>query len=168
MALLKFRLKHFEKCCSFCDQVLEKNPYDQAAWSLKALSLAQMVYVDECEVEESGIAEVLMDETSMSKVSRPGTSFNSVNQSSVISKGVRPTTQSGRPVSGFARPGSQSGRPGTMEQALKTARTARSARPVSTSSGRYVRLGTASMVTSPDGPFINVARLNFNKYGSDS
>ena len=167
-ALLKYRLKDYSKCQALCDQILQKNPQDLAAWSLKALLLSQMVYVDESEVEENGIAEVLLDETSMSKVSRPGTSLNTASGSgSNISKGIRPTTQSGRPVSGFVRPGSESGKSGSMEQALKTARTARSARPISNSSGRYVRLGTASMISSPDGPFINVARLNFNKYGGD-
>ncbi|XP_075245624.1 tetratricopeptide repeat protein 8-like [Convolutriloba macropyga] len=167
LALTKYRLKKYEKCRVICDEILDKNPQDLATWALKAQLLAQMVYVDESEVEENGIAEVLLDEHSMSKVSRPGTSFNATNTNSSISKAIRPTTQSGRPVSGFVRPGSESGRPGTMEQALKTARTARSARPISTASGRYVRLGTASMISSPDGPFINIARLNFNKYGAD-
>ena len=37
-------------------------------------------------------------------------------------------SQSGRPVSGFIRPGTQGGRPGTMEQAVKTSRTASTAR----------------------------------------
>ena len=167
MALLKFRKKEFDKCCAYCDQILQKSPYDQGAWILKARALTEVVYVDEAEVDEDGIAEVLLDDNAMSKVSRPGTSFNAPATSNVISKGVRPTSQSGRPITGFARPGTESGRPGTVEQALKTARTARSARPVSTTSGRYVRLGTASMMASPDGPFINIARLNFNKYGAD-
>lgn len=33
-------------------------------------------------------------------------------------------SQSGRPLSGFIRPGTQSARPGTMEQALRSSRTA--------------------------------------------
>ena len=33
-------------------------------------------------------------------------------------------------------------------------------------SGRYVRLGTASMLSEPDGPFINPAQLNLSKYAS--
>ena len=57
----------------------------------------------------------------------------------------RPMSQSGRPLSGFVRPGTQSGRPGTMEQAIKTPRTAHTARPVTSASGRYVRLGTVSI-----------------------
>ena len=42
----------------------------------------------------------------------------------------RPMSQAGRPVSGFVRPGTQSGRPGTMEQAIRTPRTAQTARYV--------------------------------------
>jgi len=56
----------------------------------------------------------------------------------------RPTSQSGRPLSGFVRPGTQSAQPGTMEQALRTPRTAHTARPVTATSGRFVRLGTVS------------------------
>ena len=58
----------------------------------------------------------------------------------------RPMSQSGRPLSGFVRPGTQGGRPGTMEQAIRTPRTAHTARPVTSASGRYVRLGTVSRV----------------------
>lgn len=56
----------------------------------------------------------------------------------------RPLTQSGRPITGFVRPSTQSGRPGTMEQAIKTPRTASTARPVTSASGRFIRLGTVS------------------------
>ena len=157
------------------------------------------------------------------------------------SQAYRPSSQSGRPMSGVPitiilivlilitqvnRPGSEAGRPGTMEAALRTPRTARTARPVSATSGRwlwwqcsardndnehiqnmmwnwiwwwywhlywlyidlvkplwghqdlfalndaapdiiiimflpierFVRLGTASMLSQADGPFINLAR----------
>ena len=56
----------------------------------------------------------------------------------------RPVTQAGRPITGFLRPSTQSGRPGTIEQAIKTPRTAYTARPIASSSGRFVRLGTVS------------------------
>ena len=62
----------------------------------------------------------------------------------------RPSSQSGRPLSGVSRPGSQAARPGTMEAALRTPRTARTARPVSATSARFVRLGTASMLSQVD------------------
>lgn len=54
----------------------------------------------------------------------------------------RPMTQSGRPITGFVRPSTLSGRPETMEQAIRTPRTASTARPVTSASGRFVRLGT--------------------------
>ena len=65
---------------------------------------------------------------------------------------LRPMTQSGRPITGFVRPSTQSGRPGTMEQAIKTPRTAHTARPVTSSSGRFVRLGTVFS----SGSFLNI------------
>lgn len=49
-------------------------------------------------------------------------------------------TRTGRLVTGYVRPGTQSQRPGTMEAAVKTPRTAMN-RPVTTASGRFVRLG---------------------------
>ena len=46
----------------------------QAAWCLKTRALTGQVYVDEVEVDEEGIAEVLMDDNSMAQFvgSRPG------------------------------------------------------------------------------------------------
>jgi tetratricopeptide repeat protein 8 len=37
-------------------------------------------------------------------------------------------------------------------------------RPITSASGRHVRLGTASMLSEPDGPFINVSKLDLSKY----
>lgn len=39
-----------------------------------------------------------------------------------------------------------------------------SGRPVTTASGCHVRVGTASMLTEPGGPFIDVSKLNMSKY----
>lgn len=167
MALSLFRRRKFEDCVMICSQLLDKNPYDQAAWSLKTRALTEQVYVDEVEVDEEGIAEMLMDDNAIAQVTRPGTSLKKPGTGSgAPSAGMRPMSQSGRPLSGFVRPGTQSGRPGTMEQAIRAPRTAHTARPVTSASGRYVRLGTASMLSTPDGPFINIPRLNFSKYAA--
>nr|XP_039250365.1 tetratricopeptide repeat protein 8-like [Styela clava]XP_039250373.1 tetratricopeptide repeat protein 8-like [Styela clava]XP_039250382.1 tetratricopeptide repeat protein 8-like [Styela clava]XP_039255326.1 tetratricopeptide repeat protein 8-like [Styela clava]XP_039255327.1 tetratricopeptide repeat protein 8-like [Styela clava] len=166
MALSYFRRRKYDECANLCTKMLEKNPYDQAVWSLKTRALTEQVYIDEVEAEEVGIAEVIMDDNAVAQVARPGTSMkpSSSGRSTGTSPAVRPTSQSGRPVSGFVRPGTQSGRPGTMEQALRTPRSAQTARPVTSASGRFVRLGTASMLSNKDGPFINMSRLNLNKY----
>jgi tetratricopeptide repeat protein 8 len=54
-----------------------------------------------------------------------------------------------------------------MEQALRTPRTARTARPVTSQSARSVRLGTASMLTESGGPFIQLSRFNMGKYAAE-
>ncbi|XP_029424477.1 tetratricopeptide repeat protein 8 isoform X2 [Nannospalax galili] len=161
-----FRRRKFQLCADLCTQVLEKSPYDQAAWILKARALTEMVYIDEIDVDQEGIAEMILDENAIAQVPRPGTSLKlpGTIQTGGPSQAVRPITQAGRPITGFLRPSTQGGRPGTMEQAIRTPRTAYTARPVTSSSGRFVRLGTASMLTSPDGPFINLSRLNLTKY----
>ena len=56
----------------------------------------------------------------------------------------------------------------SMESALHAPRTSHTARPVTSASGRFVRLGTASMLSSPGDPFINLSRLNLGKYASRS
>ena len=44
--------------------------YKQAAWFLKTRALTEQVFVDEVEVDEEGIAEVLMDDTAIAQVAR--------------------------------------------------------------------------------------------------
>uniref|UniRef100_A0A8C8ZST2 Tetratricopeptide repeat domain 8 n=1 Tax=Prolemur simus TaxID=1328070 RepID=A0A8C8ZST2_PROSS len=147
LACSYFRRRKFQLCADLCTQMLEKSPYDQAAWILKARALTEMVYVDEIDIDQEGIAEMILDENAIAQVPRPGTSLKlpGTNQTGGPSQAVRPITQAGRPITGFLRPSTQSGRPGTMEQAIRTPRTAYTARPI-TSSGRYVRLGTVNSV----------------------
>ncbi|XP_074764612.1 tetratricopeptide repeat protein 8 isoform X1 [Athene noctua] len=171
-----FRRRKFRQCSDLCSQLLEGPPGEQepdseytvfqAAWSLKTRALTEMVYVDEIDMDEEGIAEMMLDENAIAQVARPGTSLKlpGTSQGGGPSPAVRPVTQSGRPITGFVRPSTQSGRPSTVEQAIKTPRTGLTARPITSASGRYVRLGTASMLTNPDGPFINLSRLNLAKY----
>ena len=62
----------------------------QAAWTLKTRALTEQVYVDEVEVDEEGIAEMLMDDNAIAQVARPGTSLKKpgTNQTGP-SQGVR-------------------------------------------------------------------------------
>lgn len=127
--------------------------------------------MDEVEYEEEGLAESLLDENAIASLpsestwqrqpptpslppiycslypicAGPGTSLRVATRGSGTSQGVRPLSQSGRPLSGFLRPGTVVGRPGTVEQALRTPRTAQTARPVTSASGRHVRIGTVSV-----------------------
>lgn len=44
--------------------------FGQAAWSLKTRALTEMVYIDEVEVDQEGIAEMMLDESSIAQVAR--------------------------------------------------------------------------------------------------
>ena len=44
--------------------------YGKAAWSLKTRALTEMVYIDEVEVDQEGIAEMMLDESSIAQVAR--------------------------------------------------------------------------------------------------
>ncbi|ODN06000.1 Tetratricopeptide repeat protein 8 [Orchesella cincta] len=171
LAILRYRQRQFDECIALCTDVLRKNPLDQAAWSLKTRALTEQVRVDYLEIFEDGIAEAVFNEDTIATAARPGTSLRTGTARRTASRdgpspAIRPVTQSGRPLSGVMRPGSSaSARPGTsLDQALRARAT--TARPISASAGRHVRLGTASMVTGGEGPFINVSRLNMQKYAT--
>mmetsp|Transcript_29953 Transcript_29953/g.97554 ORF Transcript_29953/g.97554 Transcript_29953/m.97554 type:complete len:510 (+) Transcript_29953:54-1583(+) len=169
-AQCKLKRRLYDDCIDVCSELLEKNPYDQAVWYIKCRALTMKEWIDDTELEEEGVAEVLLDENNLAQMPRPGTSLSRplthAANSGVPNQGVRPMTNSGRPLTGFARPGTGS-RPGTgqtVEGAFQGGRPGTS-RPV-TSSGRFVRLGTASMVSEAGGPFINVDKLDLRKYAA--
>ncbi|CAG5100441.1 Similar to Ttc8: Tetratricopeptide repeat protein 8 (Mus musculus) [Cotesia congregata] len=166
-AISLFNRRKYEECASICTNLLRKKPLDQAVWVLKMRALTLQLYVDDIEGEEEGIAESLLDNYTIASMPRPGTSLKNPG-TSMVGQGIRPKTQSGRPVTGTIRPMTQSATAKTVEQALRTPRTAMTARPITTSSGRAVRLGTASMLSEPNGPFIQISRLNISKYASKS
>lgn len=122
---------------------------------------------------------MLLEDNAMQSAARPGTSLSRPLTQASTSAALRPLTQSGRPSTGFLRPGTSS-RPLTGEPRVGTAQrkgTAHqqrvatalrgnkpgTARPTTTS-GRFVRLGTASLASQPGGPFIDIGKLNVEKY----
>eukprot|EP00744_Colponema_vietnamica_P015647 GILI01021941.1.p1 GENE.GILI01021941.1~~GILI01021941.1.p1 ORF type:complete len:520 (-),score=157.53 GILI01021941.1:66-1583(-) len=168
LALSRFRRRKFDDTVDICTHILDQNPYDQAVWFLKCRALTEKNFIDDLDVEEEGVADLLLDENAVHNTARPGTSLARPLTGGTSSGGpnqlVRPMTQSGRPVTGFARPGTS--RPGTngslsVEAAMSAGRPGTS-RPI-TSGGRFVRLGTASMI-SDGGQFIHVDKLDLKKY----
>ncbi|KAJ9514769.1 hypothetical protein QJQ45_028539 [Haematococcus lacustris] len=160
LAHSRFRRRRFDECIDICTKVLERNPYDQ------------------------GIADALLDENQVAQVARPGTSLGrpATGAQGGPNQSVRPMTGAGRPLTGFARPGTSTrsntsggtARQGTadLNAALRGGGATRPGtslnRPV-TSSGRFVRLGTASMLSEPGGPFINSEQVDLrwrSKYAS--
>ena len=166
LASSRLRRLRYDECIALCDELLARNAYDSAAWYLKCRALTRRDWIDDTEVEEEGVAEVLLDENAISSMPRPGTSLNRPQGTAQgAGQGVRPISSSGRPLTGFSRPGSNSGRQtsgGGVEGAFRGSRPGTS-RPV-TSSGRFVRLGTASLASQGIDSFIDVERMDLQKY----
>lgn len=164
----KLRRGKYDECISICEEMLSQNPGDQAAWITKCRAVTKKNYIDDIELDEEGVAEMLMDENAMAAMPRPGTSLSkpsTANRTGSYDPVVRPVSQSGRPVTGFARPSSSRPMTGSdnVRDALQSSRRAGTARPMTTL-GREVRLGTASLATSSAGALVDVEKLNVRKY----
>jgi tetratricopeptide repeat protein 8 len=179
LAQSRLRRRRFDECIETCSTVLDRNSKDQAVWYLKVRALTLKTWIDDTEIEEEGIADILLDENTVAQVARPGTSMARPMTGAAAgggpSQAVRPMTNSGRPITGFARPNSArpmtgSAKPGTARLGTASLAAALQSRPGTsrpvTSSGRFVRLGTASMACEPGGPFIQLDRIDLSKYAS--
>merc|ERR1719230_86892 len=123
MAMLQFRERKFEACAESCTELLARDGRDQAAMFLKCRALTMAEYVDDTELEEEGMAELLLDDNTTASVPRPGTSLNrpmTGSRGGGFDQSIRPVSSSGRPLTGFARPGTV-GRPITGQDAVRTA-----------------------------------------------
>ena len=173
LALSRFRRARYDECIEGCTSILAATPLDKAVWTLKTLALTAQAYIDDTDMEEEGIAEMLLDDNAISRTPRPGTSLrpptsaaNGSNSSATdaISASIRPMTGSGRPLSGFVRPGTQSRSKadgGAADAAFKGGRPGTS-RPMSVA-GRYVRLGTQSLLSN-NSQFITPERIDCTRY----
>lgn len=74
---------------------------------LKCRALTKKMFIDDLEVEDEGVADMLMDEHALQNAPRPGTSFSRPISSAAggISQSIRPMTNAGRAMTGYMRPG---------------------------------------------------------------
>ena len=163
LALSRHRRRRFDECLAGCDALLLENNRDSAALLLKTKALTSQAYFDDTELEEEGVAELLLDDNATAAMPRPGTSVNRPSlsrQGGGPDQSVRPVSSTGRPLTGFAAPGSS--RPMsqqmTVETAFKGSRPG-SSRPATTL-GREVRLATASLESNSNARSIDTNRLN--------
>lgn len=70
LAISKFRRGKLDECVSLCDELLGRNPGDQAAWFLKCKAVIKQNYIDDIEIDQEGVAELLLDENSMASMPR--------------------------------------------------------------------------------------------------
>lgn len=93
----------------------------QAAWFIKVRALTLRDFIDDTDMEEQGIADIVMDENSIAKQPRPGTSLQAPMSDSSSKMGLRPMTGKQRPLTGFIRPStsSKAGTGSALEQAFQ-------------------------------------------------
>ncbi|EFC40610.1 hypothetical protein NAEGRDRAFT_80979 [Naegleria gruberi] len=184
-ALIKYRRRKFTESVDACNQLLSKNYKDMSMWYIKCRALTAKMWIDDTEMEDEGIADILLDETSVTTAPRPGTSLKRPHTNSSgkrsANPSVRPQTKDGRPITGFSRPGTNSGRntasrggtgtqsrggTSSIENIFKGARPG-TTRPVTTT-GRFVRLGTASMkISGLDQEYaISTEHIDLKKYAA--
>lgn len=171
LAASKLRRDRLDECIAICDDLLSRNHGDQAAWFIKCRAVLKKNYIDDIELDEESMAEALLDENAVAATPRPGTSLNkpqtSSSNSSAMDQGIRPVSQSGRPITGFIRPASSrpmSGSNTSIRDALQSrSRLGTASRPMTTF-GREIRLGTASLAGATTGALVDVERLNVKKY----
>jgi len=60
LATSRFNRQRYDETIDICTQMLDKNPYDQAAWLLKCKALTKKSWVDDLEIDEEGVADILM------------------------------------------------------------------------------------------------------------
>lgn len=111
-------------------------------------------------MEYDGVVDQLMDESAMAVNPRPGTTLR---QTAKPVPGRPVSRRTGRQVSGMLRPSSRTVT-GNIKNALATGRGLQTAQPLTAKIGRMLRQGTASMITSPNGPFVNLSRIDLSKY----
>eukprot|EP00762_Andalucia_godoyi_P002004 ANDGO_02624.mRNA.1 Tetratricopeptide repeat protein 8 len=158
------RRRRFDASIQKSEVLLDKNPLDQQAWAVKCKAMTSKMWFDEHEVDDTTLADALLDTPGTAQTPRPGTSIQrpGTSKSSGMNPSMRPLT-GGRPLTGFARPGTQSqgGAPGTAARLGTASGRPVTSRPLGTASaGRFVRLGTASLQTA----FVDASRLDFSKY----
>eukprot|EP01032_Pedospumella_encystans_P002234 gene2234-2624_t len=67
-ALSKLRRGKYEECIAICDEMLANNPQDQAAWMAKCRAVIKQNYIDDIELDEEGVAEMLLDENALASM----------------------------------------------------------------------------------------------------
>lgn len=86
LAMSRYRRRQFDKCAEICTEILNQNPRDQvstesrlklvlnlllqAVWFLKCRALTEKEWIDDTDIEEEGVAEVLLDENAVAQAPR--------------------------------------------------------------------------------------------------
>lgn len=183
------RRRRLDACVDYSTAVIREKQQaaggavDLQLWWAKARALTNQAWFDDTEMEETDAGELLVERnvTAATNMARPGTSLMTSNGKGSGGAGASSSSTAGgisasaRPMSraqsGFARPSSKLGggasgsRAGVSSSAGLTGARPSTSRPI-TASGRFVRLGTASLssLSGAENVFVDVEKLDCKKY----
>lgn len=143
LAVSRFYRGKYDGCIILCDQLLKQNPNDLSTQLLKTHAIRRKNYIDHLEADEQTLGDLILDDHSIAQLPRPGTSLKTISQQAGNPM-QRPTSSTGRPMTGVIRPGTIQ-RVGTSSgNIIKQGNRLGTAR-ATTSGGRYLRIATASL-----------------------
>jgi tetratricopeptide repeat protein 8 len=173
LALSRYRRGRLDAAVDMCSELLSRDAENANAWFIKCRALTEKVFVDDAEDDpfEMDQGAELVDETALVNVARPGTSMPGGRGETAAGK-ARPASKRA-PTSGFARPGTihqrlvtASGRPASRSVGSRagTSRGVPSVRPATGRDQVGTRTGFSSLVAGADEPFVDVYRINLQKF----
>ncbi|KAG5485480.1 hypothetical protein LSCM1_07565 [Leishmania martiniquensis] len=139
----------------------------ESVWLIQTKAMVLQSWYDDAEIVDDGVDDVLMEgeQAIVGTSHRSGTVWQgTAGASAAAGAAIRlGTSGGGRPVSsryGYARPGTLQNRPGSVRGAPGGT----AVRPVT---GRFARLGTASLLSVPGGPHIHLPALQLERYAQE-
>ncbi|OHT05808.1 TPR Domain containing protein [Tritrichomonas foetus] len=148
-SLYYLRMKNFTKCAESCKGIGSSQQKEK--WYIICKARTEESWTDFTEPDDLSAADYVFDENILTELPRPGTSLRTGMQTS---RGTRPISTNGRPVSGYTHSSTSRG-------------PSRSGTPTTSATSRFSRLATASLAFSGDEPDVtsmNVAKFSRNPF----
>ena len=141
------RLRNYTGCSEACKSIPANQQKEK--WYIICKARTEETWTDFTEPDDETAADVIFDETAKQNVARPGTSLRT---GAMSTRGSRPISQSGRPISGYAH-----SKPVSSKKV--------NGAPTASATSRFTRLATASLAFSGDEP--DVTSINIDKFAKN-
>lgn len=144
---MHYRRREYSMSSMFCTEMLKLKSDDQAAIFYRCRSLSALNWSDGSELEMEGLADLMLDDNTISTMPRPGTSLVRPTAHKIcggLDHNMWPSSDQGCPSSGFTKPCSASPPSGLACQANE----------------HEAELGTAVVTARKEKNFLNIEGLD--------
>jgi len=173
-----YSIQNYKQCLSLCDELLAKNPTDQTVWFLKIRVLTEMSYINDTEYYDNdiGFDERLLNIdfiprsgtiTSGSAPKSSGGRLIHSATSSGFNQSVRPSSSKGQFLPGFFRVANYKDLASNSKSRRNTATGIEISSVQISTPGRFVLLGTESLIDKGNNQLIDIEKLDLKKISSE-